>query len=177
MDIEIKKTWDIYHKIKPQYDSLGLHYEDPRSAVKYFCTPKGANIFASMGVGGVHFCTISKHGETIFAVTPEPCSERYVFPVANNINEFFQIVVSLYGTQLIDQIPMFSKEEFEKIRDEHIKNNKNFILSDLRDFTNRFNIVDKEVPAYDIVMGSYNGFDYSTIKFTPLYYDTLGIDE
>ena len=177
MDTDIKKTWDIYNKIKPQYDSLGLYYENSKSAVTYFCTPKEANIFASMGVGGVHFCTISNHGDKIFVVSPEPYSKHHVFPVANNINEFFQFVISLYGTQLIDQIPMFSKEQFEKIRDEHIKNNGNFISKDIKDFTNKFNIINQKLPVYDIVMGLYDGFDYSTIKFSPLYYETLGIDE
>ena len=72
---------------------------------------------------------------------------------------------------------MFSKEQFEKIRDEHIKNNGNFISKDIKDFTNKFNIINQKLPVYDIVMGLYDGFDYSTIKFTPLYYETLGIDE
>lgn len=177
VNIDIKKTWKIYNKVKPQYDSLGLYYENPKSAVTYFCTPKGANIFASMGVGGVHFCTISNHGDKIFVVSPEPCSKRHVFPVANDINEFFMLVVSLYGTQLIDQIPMFSKERFEKTRDEHIKNNGKFISKDIKDFADKFNIVNQELPVYDTVMGLYNSFDYSTIKFTTLYYKTLGIDE
>ncbi len=82
MDTDIKKTWDIYNKIKPQ---------NSKSAVTYFCTPKEAKIFASMGVGGVHFCTISNHGDKIFVVSPEPCSKHHVFPVANNINEIFPI--------------------------------------------------------------------------------------
>lgn len=130
-----------------------------------------------MGVGGVHFCTISKHSEKIFVVTPEPCSERYVFPVANNINEFLQLVATLHGTQLIDQIPLFEKEQFEKVREEHIKYNGNLISKDIADLTNKFNIVDQKVSAYDIVMELYNNFDYSIINFTPLYYETLGIDE
>lgn len=177
MDINIKQTWAAYHKYQPQYASLGLYYENAKSAIKYFCTPKGANVFASMGVGGVHFCTISKQGEKIFVVSPEPCSERYVFPVANDINEFFQLIVALSGTQLIDQIPMFNKEQFEKIREEHILNNGNDISNDITDLINKFNIVDNKSSAYDIVMKLYNNFDYSTLQFSPLYYETLGIDQ
>lgn len=177
MDINIKKAWEDYNKYKPKYDSLGLYYENPKSAVKYFCTPKGANVFASMGAGGVHFCTIDNHGEKIFVVTPEPCSEQYVFPVANNISEFFQLVISLHGTQLIDQIPMFSKEQFEKVLTEHIKSNKDFSSKDIKDFTSKFSIAAQKNSAYDAVMNLYNNFDYTTIRFTKLYYDTLGIEE
>ncbi len=177
MSIETKKLWALYRKYKPQYCSLGLRYENSRSAVKYFCTPKGADIFASMGVGGIHFCTIKGHGDKIFVVCPEPCSERYVFPIANDITEFFDLIASSYGTELLDQIPRLGKQRYDEMLEEHVKNNSDLFTKDLEDFVNKFNIVDRKAPVYDIVMGLYNEFDYSTIKFTPLYYDTLGIEE
>lgn len=36
----------------------------------YYCTPKKAQIIASSGVDGIHFCTIPQFGEIIFAVSP-----------------------------------------------------------------------------------------------------------
>lgn len=177
MDIDTKLTWELYYKYEPRYASLGLYYENPNTAVKYFCTPIGANIFASMGVGGVHFCTIANHGEKIFVVCPEPCSDKYVFPVSNNISEFLHIIISLYGTQLIDQMPMLGKEQFDRMLEQHINSNEQLLFKDIEDLKNKFNIKYHLPDAYDIVMGLYSNFDYSTIKYSSLYFDTLGIEE
>lgn len=177
MDIKTKKTWALYRKYKPEYCSLGLRYENSRSAFKYFCTPEGADVFASMGVGGIHFCTIKGHGEKIFVVCPEPCSERYVFPIAKDISEFFELTASACGTELFDQIPRLGKQRFNEMLEEHKKNNSDLFSKDLEDFIDKFNVVDNKALVYDIIMELYNNFDYSTIKFGPLYYDTLGIEE
>lgn len=72
-----------------------------------------------MGMGGIHYCTIPGLGDSIFVVTPESCDEHYVFPVARDLREFLQLVAALDGTQLIDQIPLFGKEDFESALSEH----------------------------------------------------------
>lgn len=36
----------------------------------YFCTPRGASIFAWAGADGIHYCTIRGFGPMIFAVSP-----------------------------------------------------------------------------------------------------------
>lgn len=56
--------------LKAQIDlePLGLIMDDPFEA--YFCTPKGARIFARSGVDGIHFCFVRGFGETVFAVSP-----------------------------------------------------------------------------------------------------------
>lgn len=180
MDInakKIKETWSIYNKDRHNYFALGLRYEDPRDAVEYFCTPKGAKIFASLGVDGIHFCTVPKHGEEIFVVTPEACDDRYVFPVANDICEFFQLVSALHGAQLIDQIPLFGKDRFDAELVNHIANEDPAYRQELDDFKDRFDISPLRISAYDLVMKMYREFDPDSIKFTSLYYDTLGIDE
>ena len=103
-----------YSEEKRSFFNLGLRYESPAKAVRYFCTPKKAEIFASLGVGGIHFCTIPSFGELVFAVVPEAADGRYVFPVANDMAEFFSLVASLSGAGLIDQIPSMTKETFER---------------------------------------------------------------
>lgn len=180
MDInskKIKETWSIYNKDRHNYFSLGLRYEDPRTAEEYFCTPKGAKIFASLGVDGIHYCTVPKHGDSIFVVTPEAGDDRYVFPVAKDICEFFQLISALHGTQLIDQIPMFGKDWLEAELASHIANEDAAYRVELSAFKDRFDISPLGMSAYDLVMKRYREFDPDSIKYTSLYYDTLGIDE
>ena len=44
-----------YHDMAPDWMDIGLRHETKKTAEPYFCTPKGAEIFASLGVGGVHY--------------------------------------------------------------------------------------------------------------------------
>ena len=42
----------------------------------YYCTPKKAQIIASSGIDGIHYCTIPQFGEIIFAVYARNARER-----------------------------------------------------------------------------------------------------
>lgn len=179
MDInakKVKETWAIYNKERPNYFSLGLRYEAPRSDVEYFCTPKGAKIFASMGLDGIHYCTVPRHGERIFAVVPDACDDCFVFPVAKDICEFFRLVAELHGTHLIDQIHSFERDQLDRELATLISNEDDTARRELSEFRERFAVEPLGASAYDLVMGQYNDFDPDSIKFTPLYYDTLGIE-
>ena len=92
----------------PDWMDIGLRHETKKTAEPYFCTPKGAEIFASLGVGGVHYCTIAKCGETVFVINPS--DEPYVIPVAKNFEDFFRVVLALHGTNILDQLPALGKE-------------------------------------------------------------------
>ena len=39
----------------------------------YFCTPVRADVFASPGVDGIHYCIIEGFGEIVFAISPMNC--------------------------------------------------------------------------------------------------------
>lgn len=149
---------------------MALEYEDPRKAVHYFCTPVGAEIFASIGVDGVHYCTVPKLGETVFAVTPES-SDPYVFPVANNFTEFLRLVATLRGTNLIDQAHLFTKDRFETLMQEQATAN----ADEVKKLCETFDIEPLECSPYDLLMELYNNFDYSKIKFSREYYETQGL--
>ena len=149
---------------------MALEYEDPRKAVHYFCTPVGAEIFASIGVDGVHYCTVPKLGETVFAVTPES-SDPYVFPVANNFTEFLRLVATLRGTNLIDQAHLFTKDRFETLMQEQATAN----ADEVKKLCETFGIEPLECSPYDLLMELYNNFDYSKIKFSREYYETQGL--
>ena len=51
VDMENTMTRRRYSEEKRSFFNLGLCYESPAKAVRYFCTPKKAEIFASLGVG------------------------------------------------------------------------------------------------------------------------------
>ena len=52
-------TLEKYNLLKPNYFNLGLRYENnDKTYPRYFCTPKNAFVFASMGYGGIHYCFI-----------------------------------------------------------------------------------------------------------------------
>lgn len=176
MSINGMLMWKKYRQAKFESVALGLRYEDQATAVKYFCTPKHAKIFASMGMGGIHYCTIPGLGDSIFVVTPEPCGEHYVFPVARDLRGFLQLVAALDGTQLIDQIPLFGKEDFESALSEHKRICGDDAATDRERLEKTFELEPLARSPYDTVMELYRAFDYSRIQYTAEYYDTLGLD-
>lgn len=166
---------DIWNEKKVSFFALELRYEDKKTAVPYFCTPKGAEIFASLGVDGIHYCTVPKLGETVFAVTPMPLGERCVFPVANSKKQFLQLTAALGGTSLIDQIPTLSRERFEALLRDHTAECSPDRAEELEKLKKEFDLSPLEADPYELVMGLYNSFDYEKIEFTAEYYDTIGL--
>lgn len=150
---------------------MGFRYEDPKKAAKYFCTPKNAKIFASTGVDGIHYCTIPNFGETIFAVTPMTSLEHHVFPVAKDLTEFLRLIVTLHGTGLIDQAPLFSKDRFEEFMAELQNENK----EEAERLCSAFDFEPLGSSPYDLIIDLYNNFDYSKIEYSREYYETLGL--
>lgn len=173
--MENKEVRRRYTEEKRSFFRLALTYEAPDKAVRYFCTPKKAEIFASLGVGGIHFCTIPSFGELVFAVVPEAADGRYVFPVANDMAEFFSLVASLSGAGLIDQIPSMTKEAFERQLGEENARLQSSVTAELDEFVKLFDVKPLEGSPYDSVMRLYASFDYSKIPFTDEYYDATGI--
>ena len=81
--------------LKAQIDlePLGLIMDGPFEA--YFCTPKGARIFARSGVDGIHFCFVRGFGETVFAVSPMNGRENCVHPVTKSFRDFLRLLLAL----------------------------------------------------------------------------------
>ena len=104
-------------------------------------------------------------------VVAAPSNTPHVFPVANNFSEFLSLVATLRGTNLIDQAHLFSKERFETLRQEQATANED----EVKRLCETFNIEPLESSPYDLIMDLYNNFDYSKIKFSREYYETLGL--
>lgn len=171
MDTNLSQIWKQYHSTRFNSNSLELRYEDRCHAIKYFCTPNNAEIFASTGVDGIHYCTVPDLGDTIFVVTPMTSLDHHVFPVAHDLTEFLRLIVTLQGTTLIDQAPLFDKERFETLRQEGATANGD----EAKRLCEIFNIEPLEGSPYDLIMDLYNNFDYSKIRYSREYYETLGL--
>ncbi len=168
---DIKK---IYNKIKFSSLPLSLIYENTLTAEKYFCTPIGAKIFARLGVDGVHFCTVAGFGETVFAVNPSNCEGQQVFPVAHDLKEFLELVLTLGGAGLIDQIPLFTKEKIEKEQSNFLEQMKDDEAwrCDIERLKNTFGIEMLTVSPYELVREISDSFDHSRLRFKkekPIY--------
>jgi len=73
-------------------DVLGLNWND--SNVVYFCTPVDAEVIGWLGVDGIHFCFIpSISSDMVFVVSPMPCGEHYVEPIARSFQDFLSLVL------------------------------------------------------------------------------------
>ena len=171
MDIKLSSIWKLYHSTKFNSLSLGFRYEDPKKAIKYYCTPKKAQIFASTGVDGIHYCTIPNFGEIVFAVTPLASLEHHTFPVAKDITEFLRLIITLHGTGLIDQAPLFAKDRFEEFMTESQNENK----EEAKRLCSAFDLEPLCSSPYELIINLYNNFDYSKIEYSREYYETLGL--
>lgn len=169
-----KEIFAIWEKIKPCWTALGLRYENPRKAVRYFCTPQKARIFASLGVDGIHYCTISAFGDTVFVVNPSASEGRYVMPVAENAAMFFSLIHTLHGTQLIDQMVSWDKEMFRDAWENLRLESDPVREQEWQSMCAAFPVPDMEDP-YGYVHALCAAFDPADVPYTEEYYETLGL--
>lgn len=169
-----KEIFAIWEETKPCWVALGLRYENSRKAVRYFCTPQKTRIFASLGVDGIHYCTIPHFGNTVFVVNPSASEGRYVMPVAENAAMFFSLIRTLHGTQLIDQMVSWDKETFrdawENLRSESDPARE----QEWQSMCAAFSVPDMADP-YGYVHALCAAFDPADVPYTEEYYETLGL--
>ena len=110
---------DLFHRFRAfssSMDALGLGWNG--SDVAYFCTPVGAEVIGWVGVDGIHFCFVpSISSSMVFAVSPMPCDEHYVEPIAHNFQEFLSLVLFCKGASPLEQICWMGEERHALVRD------------------------------------------------------------
>lgn len=74
---------------------------------------------------------------------------------------------------MIDQIPLFGKEDFESALSEHKRMCGDDAATDCERLEKTFELEPLARSPYDKL---YRAFDYSRIQYTAEYYDTLGLD-
>lgn len=164
----------LLDKHKPCWSTLGFRYENPKKAIRYFCTPKGAWIFGSLGVDGIHYCTVPGFGDTVFVVNPSAPDDRYVMPVAENIAMFFSLIHTLHGTQMIDSMIFWSRDQFDTARTEMMAEEDPQREQEWQCLCSLCPLTDVEDP-YGYVHAQCEHFDPEKIPYTRSYYENLGM--
>lgn len=102
-----------YAEFKKMHIDLGaLGAEGGRNAVRYTCTPRGAEIFGWAGVDGIHFCTVKGYGETVFSVSPMNPGRSCVQPLARDMGDFLRLLLACGDTAALEQAYMWDEEQF-----------------------------------------------------------------
>lgn len=143
---------------------LGLERRETRS--DYFCTPVGARVIYWTGVDGIHYCQVEGFGEMIFVVCPMNTPGDYVYPVANNLEDFLRLLLACKEEAAISQAYGWKRERFEAFVDgleiqedqaeTHEKIQQRFGLSPMED-------------AFSYIKGVQEKFDYRKLRFKPDY--------
>lgn len=168
-------SFEKFESLRQNFFDIGLRYENSGEFSRYFCTPQGAIPFASMGMSGIHYCFIDGFQETVFVVNPESTSDNYVFPISNNFDDFLRLVVSLHGTQLLDLVMVYEKEEFSQLLEDHKKNESSESIRELNELKEVFDIIPMDNP-YEYIKNIMLSVDVKNIMYTDQYYDVLGIE-
>lgn len=164
------------NKHKPVWYSLGMQYEKPSEAVRYFCTPMGAQIFASLGVDGIHYITLPSQGDTVLMVDPMPSDDRYVIPVAENLADFMCLIYTLEGTQLLDRTLCPDEAKWKEHLTLHLAAGDDRRKAELNELSHLFDVRPISDP-YRYMCALADRFAYDKIEYSHEYYETLGLTQ
>ncbi|MCR6546483.1 hypothetical protein [Dehalobacterium formicoaceticum] len=169
---------DLFHRFRSLSflkDAIGLGWND--SDVAYFCTSVGTEVIGWLGVEGIHFCFIpSISSDMVFAVSPMPCGEHYIEPIARNFQEFLSLVLFCKGASPLEQICWIGERQFSELLKSEEENGWPAQDAALNTLCTEFGI-EAHSNAYQYVKSLQADFDYSTIPYSKEYYDTLGIEK
>ena len=150
-------------------EPLGVMMQGPFE--NYFCTPKGARIFARSGVDGIHFCFVRGFGETVFAVSPMNGRDGCVHPVAKSFRDFLRLLLALHDAAAIEQAWQWNAAQLEDFEQKHPSNDEQTAALDRLVFTFRLRPM---AEPWKYIHTVQSGFDYGKLRFSAEFYETLG---
>ena len=155
-------------KAEINLEPLGLILDGPFEA--YFCTPKGARIFARSGVDGIHFCFVRGFGETVFAVSPMNGLENCVHPVAKSFRDFLRLLLALHDAAAIEQAWQWNAAQLEEFEQKHPSNDEQ--MAALNRLAVTFHLRPMAEP-WKYIHTVQSGFDYGKLRFSEEYYELM----
>lgn len=164
-------TYEKYCQLNIDTHWIGLEKSD--LGMEYFCTPQNATVIGWENC--IHYCFIKGYRDMVFAVNPETCVDKYVYPLAMNFKDFLRLILACGSTTAVEQIIGWSKEQFEAFLmsdDNKMFPEQQAVLEELK---NALKLQPMEQP-YEYVKAVQAQWDESKIKFTNEYYDTLGLE-
>ena len=176
-----RKDIQTFFSLPLDFSMLELEPETGADPVRYFCTPKNAEIFG-WGSCGTHFVLLPGD-EAVYCVEPELAGEgTYVLPVGADFREFVSHLLYCKCTSPLAQIFMLDATRFRKLLED---NDANTWPGCEEDFKSRDASLDLLAETFHIrsrdpfqrVKELQTGFDPSVLNFSDAYYDTLGLEK
>lgn len=160
-ELKIDKSW------------IGL---SPEENVEYFCTPVDADIIG--WDNGIHYCFIPDFNEMIFAVNPETCNDIYVYPLANNFKDFLSLILTVKGTNTLQQIIYWDKQQYNDFvnSEDEIEFTSKKEVSDVLDTIQKELNIEMMKEPFEYVKNVQKDFPYHLIHFKDEFYEITGIE-
>ncbi|MBQ8783574.1 MAG: hypothetical protein IJZ57_07375 [Clostridia bacterium] len=133
----------------------------------YYCTPKKAQIIASSGIDGIHYCTIPQFGEIIFAVSPMNFGDC-VHPISRSFEDLLRLLLHCGDIAALEQCYAWDEEQYKAfLIDCPITEKQQAILDEIKNECGLEPIVD----SFSYVKELQAEFDLSQIPYTEDYFD------
>ena len=133
----------------------------------YYCTPKKAQIIASSGIDGIHYCTIPQFGEIIFAVSPMNFGDC-VHPISRSFEDLLRLLLHCGDIAALEQCYAWDEEQYKAfLIDNPITEKQQAVLDEIKNKCGLEPIAD----SFSYVKELQAEFDLSQIPYTEDYYD------
>ncbi len=165
----------LYQKyLALELDGSWIGLERGSETSGYFCTPEGARIIG-WETEGIHYCFIKGYRDMVFAVNPESCVDRCVYPLAGNFKDFLRLILACGSTTAVEQIAGWDRERFEaflRSEDNRVWPEQQTVLDRIR---TELKLTAMDDP-FSYVKEVQAAFDDSKLRFSNEYYDALGLE-
>ena len=164
--------YEQYRKSKFDLSAFGIERGPSRS--DYFCTPKGAKIIGWTGVGGIHYCTLTAFGDTVFAVDPSGDAGRHAFPVAESFDDLLRLLMACGHEAHVEQAHSWSRDQFGRfVKDNPVSDKAREQIAYLE---SQFGLTPIADP-YAYLKKIYEDFDLSAVPYKKDYYKYVPMEE
>ena len=133
----------------------------------YYCTPKKAQIIASSGVDGIHYCTIPQFGEIIFAISPMNFGDC-VHPIARSFEDLLRLLLHCGDIAALEQCYAWDEEQYKAFLIDYPATEKQQAVLD--EIKSKFGLEPID-DSFAYVKELQAEFDLSQIPYTEDYYD------
>lgn len=158
----------LYQIIKESgIDLTPLGFTITGDTTAYYCTPEDADILGWAGVDGIHYCTIPKFSEMIFAVNPMDFGDC-VHPIAKNFEDLLRLLLSVTDMSVLEQCYAWDRKQFNAFIIDCPATDEQQALLDL--IKEKFDLLPIDDP-FEYVKCLQSEFDPSLIPYTEDYYD------